>query len=169
MGFEVEPTICLQTQHLPIYTWLDFIKESWRAAHPPYEVVQGTFSAMYIKSPPLISIWTYIAPVPATSITPNHPRSPPINHWNHVQKASGIISGNSLHFPPLTSDFCSSICVSLTVCFDTGARNARLWNNSLRDNLPCTKARLHNWALTSNSVWRLCPAVNGYQHQNLYC
>ena len=73
---------------------------TWRAAHPPYEVVQGTFSAMYIKSPPLISIWTYIAPVPATSITPNHPRSPPINHWNHVQKASGIISGNSLHPPP---------------------------------------------------------------------
>lgn len=44
------------------------------------------------------------------------PSSLPINHWNHVQKASGIISGNSLLLfpPPLSSVSRSSIVVSLT-------------------------------------------------------
>ncbi len=63
------------------------------------------------------------------------PCSLPINHWNHVQKAYGIISGNSLcFFSPLSFLYLRfpRICRS-TVCFATGARNARLRNNSLHD------------------------------------
>lgn len=69
----------------------------------------------------------------------------PINHWRHVQKAKGIISGNLLCFRLFAEFFfcgpLSTVPLSTLhshpslrrVCFATGARNARLWNNSLHD------------------------------------
>lgn len=107
----------------------------------------------------------YIAPFPATSITPNHTCSLPINHRSHVQKASGIISGK---FFPFSSVSCPCFYVSLmsvthsTVCFATGARNARFWNNSLhvwRNKTGHTALRIGNNCPVYSIRGSKCPAM----------